>query len=428
MKKSIFKVFILIAMVIICFNYCINTHAFYDNHSSKISYESGSGIPGGGGYAVTEPVFDNIKVYVTDDMVDFVKSTGRVVHREKDKHYYYANKQVEKIVEVKQISNDIDSMIFMVSELEKKAKAFDETDYKNLVLGYIRTINSEYHGGYLGYWPVIAGNSPEAFIKNVNSDYSHGLRFNEYFGSFVLYDDYNAQVHGELEEKYRRNSVNKLSLVDSVNKNQNIDLIHMFAAIDGIYLDTKNHYSCGNNNQRDIASWNGDLQQAADVLKDKYGDNFVINDYKFEKVLKNDELRCSEADILADIDAMNIAKTYIDSKENSISNSLSAYYNYIKEKESNRFKMFIYSCTIDLETDLEDESKFEIFELEVYTQFNLKKQDDGSIIDYPYYAPIYIGHSIMQNSTLLSAKPMPSKEIREYLTKSFVEYIRGKLE
>lgn len=49
--------------------------------------------------------------------------------------------------------NDIDSLIFMVSELEKEAMKYDANNYKNLALGYIRTINKEYDGsGYFGKW------------------------------------------------------------------------------------------------------------------------------------------------------------------------------------------------------------------------------------------------------------------------------------
>ena len=128
---------------------------------------------------------------------------------------------------------------------------------------YIRTVNSEYSTGYGGYWQLLAGGTPKSFIDYVNSDDTHGLKFNEYFSSFLPYSAYNVQEHGDISKEYQNDDKSQLKLIDPFDKKNKIDLIHMFACMDGIYAGTSNTLSCGNNNQRDILSWNGDLQTAA---------------------------------------------------------------------------------------------------------------------------------------------------------------------
>ncbi len=140
------------------------------------------------------PVNSTIKVYLEPKLKEFAENNGIKVFKEEKKfwfitistkYYYYANKYVDRIVESREIFNDVDSLIFMISELEKEAIKYDEKNYKNLVLGYIRTINVKYDGdGYLGYWKILSGENPTDFINMVNNDTSHGLKFNEYFSHF----------------------------------------------------------------------------------------------------------------------------------------------------------------------------------------------------------------------------------------------------
>lgn len=306
----------------------------------------------------------------------------------------------------------------MVRELEKKAIEYDASNYKNLVLGYIRTINKYYDGCFWKYWPILAGETPLEFISYVNADNSHGVRFNEFFSSFVAFDnDYNVDIHGSISEMYQRNSENLLKLM-APNGN-GIDLIHMFASIDGIYGDTGNTMHCGENNQRDILSWNGDLQSACKNLKIKTDYDFTNFDMGRIFAAK---IGCSEDDILADIDAMNITKGYIDVPENSIASSLSAYFKMVKDSGKYRYKMFLSTSTIEMEEPRYG-TLIENFEYEVYTQFNLYQKNDGTIENYSFFGPLYVGHRIMREASKLNIGTMPSKEIREFVTKSFVKYI-----
>lgn len=60
----------------------------------------------------------------------------------------------------------------------------------------------------------------------------------------------------------------------------------------------------------------------------------------------------SSDDFLADLDAFNITKFFVDCEKNSIANAFYGYYNSInknKATKGNRFYEFIYTATLDLE-------------------------------------------------------------------------------
>ncbi len=410
LKCSIF----LIILLIICNVHPTKTYAVSNNSNKFFTYM--------GDYGCSEPVNKETKVYIEENIVDFIESTGREVMKETSswwifsntQYYYIANEYVEKVVYIRQISNDIDSLIFMVKELESMAKKYDESNYKNLVLGYIRSINKKYSDdGYSGNWKLLAGDTPIDFIKFVEEDNSHGLKLNDYFGSFIGQNLYNIGEHDEMLEKYKTNTLN---LIDF--QGNNIDLIHMFASMDGIYKKTDGSLYLGNNLQRDILSWNGDLQQACKSLNSIEKENTIDYDELDMNYLFTDELHCTKEDVIADIDAMNITKMYIDNDMNSISNSLSAYYKLIDENINNRFDLFIKTVTLDKEDGSDSRSIIEEFEHEVYFEFNLI-EGITDICDSINYDPILPVHDLMKDNNGL----IPSFKIRKYVTQSFIKYI-----
>ncbi len=415
---------------IICFLFIIFFTMFNINSNARddvIIEESHSSYETIGYYATTQSVSSTKKIYIDKSIVPFIISTRREVYNENNKYYYYASPYVDKIVSIREIANDIDSVIFMVKELENRAKEknSNESTYKNLCLGYLRSINNGYNDNgsrYGSKWGLLAGNTNENFVKEVNNDYSHGLRFNEFFSQFINYDEYNKNLYGELDIKYRRSDTNPaLRLIDPQGKNKKIDLIHMFASIDGIYCKTGAVLSLGNNMNRDIVSWNGDLQSAAKRLKYDMKD-LNLNTSNFYDIMDAD-IGCSEDDILADIDAMNITKGYFDIDDNSLADSLSAYYSIIKTYPFRRFTMFMYTGTIEVEYYPKPADSFLALKEEIYFQFNLKEKEDGSIINKQNYASIYAGHYIMTEN----GSSMPSKEIREFITKNFIKYLEANI-
>lgn len=423
--KKIFLIFSFIVTNFFCNNnFCVAYAQIDSKPSNKFSYMYD--------YGVTTPVNKETKVYIDESMVDFIKNTNREVFEEtktvffipQKRYYYIANEYVEKVVSVRQISNDVDSLIFMLRELESEAIKYDSIHYKNIVLGYIRSINSDYDGdSYYGKWDAISGTIPFDFIQKIDNDYSHGLRFCDYFGSFINYSNYNSKSHLDMLTKYKRFH-ERLDLID--NNGNNLDLIHMFAAIDAIYDDTGNSLTIGRNNlQRDIASWNGDLQQACEYLKYKETENEdFIESIDFSKdILGISDSGCGIEDIIGDIDAMNITKSYINYAENSISNAVSAYYSLIHENKSFRYQMFVNSVILDEENHIDSDSKIERFEHEVYYEFNIKKEN-GTITNCENYLPIEQVHYLMKgNSISINNSKMPSLEVREFITYGFINFV-----
>ena len=86
----------------------------------------GGGI---GVYVITEPVMQTIKVNISEDMVNAVEATGTTVTTISTRHgfwpiywytyeyYYYDDQFVDEVVEQRVLSNDIDSLIFVIREL-----------------------------------------------------------------------------------------------------------------------------------------------------------------------------------------------------------------------------------------------------------------------------------------------------------------------
>lgn len=398
-----------------------------------------------GTYIIQTPENKSTKVYVVPQLKKFVEDNGVKVYEEKkgwwvfssSKYYYYSNKYVDRIVTSRQLYNDVDSLIFVVSELEQKAKKFLDDkakdnknekpidNPKNLVLGYIRTITTKYDDSELE-WSVVTGTCNKEFINEVDSENKYGLKIKEYFAQFVEYNYYNTKVHGELDAKYRKNKNDVSYLEDSSDygSKKRLDLIHFFGCIDGIYVNTHTGLGStvmilGNNLQRDIVSWNGDLQQAAyDLKSDKSID---LTDYNMEHIFKMKASRAPLEDIIADIDAMNITKTYIDMEETSIANALSAYYLLVEKNKNVRFKLFIKTVLLEEERQNSNDEK-ERLKIEIFSEFNIIEEKNGELHDHRYYLDpkAFLGFSIMRDSI---GCEIPDEEIRGFVVKSFYEYI-----
>ncbi|MFA7106488.1 MAG: hypothetical protein WC154_04220 [Candidatus Izemoplasmatales bacterium] len=107
-----------------------------------------------GDYVITEPTMETIKVYINSDMVDIIEETGVNVYTSEIRHYFlgiyiystykyyhYVEKYVENIITQRSIYNDIDSLIFILNELDNFAHEYSacQGDEMNCVLGFIRS-------------------------------------------------------------------------------------------------------------------------------------------------------------------------------------------------------------------------------------------------------------------------------------------------
>jgi hypothetical protein len=244
----------------------------------------GTGLEDMGEYTVTQTVMQRVRVYIDENQVDFIESTGKYVYTQETKwyflgiythstykYYFYEDKFVDVIVEQRQLYNDIDTLIFMVTELEELADDYGCRDVKNCVLGYLRSINIEYSDDSSLYdkWSVTAGLTDMGFVNYVEQVDGTGIEFNEYFGQFLPYkdeigafdengdqipdgrSDYYNYKYGFVSSTYLKK---QLHLIDPFNGSNStgIDVSHMFASIDGAYQDTGNLVSLGNDHQQDL--------------------------------------------------------------------------------------------------------------------------------------------------------------------------------
>lgn len=420
--------------------------------SVDASQVEGTSLEDMGEYTVTEQVMTRVKIYIDEDHVDFIESTDTYVYTRETrwyffgfythstyKYYFYEDKFVDVIVEQKQLYNDIDTLIYMVTELEGLADDYGCNDIENCVLGYIRSINVNYSDNSDLYdkWEVTAGTTNMGFVSYVDTQDGTGIEFVEYFTQFLLdSDDYNS-AYGYVSSIYKNRGY---LLVDPFNGSNStgIDVTHLFASIDGAYQDTKNTIDLGNNHQQDLAGWLGDLHTFTKKLyqEDQLGNidisqlSLVIDvsyGYSNSNVDFCDWVGISactfpEEDILADIDAMNIAKIFLDIEENNLSNSLSAYYNVISGDNSyfpNRYKMFKESVAIN--TLSNGTTTYQRFRDEVYMSMNVK-YSSGNYSNYSYYSGnFYLGYKLLRTGGYGSN--LVSYESREYAARLFYNYI-----
>jgi len=417
-------------------------------------------------------VMTRVKVYIDANMVDFIQSTGVTVYTIETRHYFlgiyiystynyyhYVDKYIDEIVTQRTLYNDIDSLIFILNELDNFADDCSacEGDELNCVLGFIRSVHLDYSNTsalYGGTWGTLAGDVNEEFIDYVDDHDGAGLEISEYFSAFVpthendtLYDKYlyNENLHGDAYSYYEflksdsfdNNSLKQYKLIDPFNSNSNIDLLHLFASIDGIYNNTGTVVSFGNKHNRDILSWGGDLQQMADAMRDVivstlpvYTDiasGYANVNIDFCTFVGFESCGFSEDDLLADIDAMNIAITYLDNDINdNIAGAFSSYYNIIHYDDSyypNRYKMYLETVTDTIESDNPGTTMIDKFKYEVYITLDVKPNGDSYKNYYLILGETYIGYGLLRGSMWPTGGSLPNVEIRGYLADLYIDYI-----
>lgn len=375
--------------------------------------EDGIGV-----YVQTEPVMQTIKVNIPEDMVNAVEASGVNVITESTKHgfwpiywytyeyYYYDDQYVDVVVEERILSNDIDSLIFVLQELEGFAKdygACPADNINNCVIGYIRGVKKEYVYGDSSSastfeWGAALGFIDKDFITYVDDHDGSELEIAEYFSAFMPYNSYNYTDYRDAEYEYR--SMNLL-LDDPVNSYSSIDLMHLFASMDGIYNGTYSALYMPN-----MISLAGDLQTlSAEISKNNINVNLIYDEINLWNVYQNinmdfcdiiefSDCSFSEEDLLADIDATNIVQGLINGEPsctssgfcyfvddyNTISSAVSGYYNIINSDNStysNRYKMFFTTSNMR-NGELLNDNLYDALKSEVYDQVYVKENSDGT--------------------------------------------------
>lgn len=349
----------------------------YEVIASAICQPAGAypGVVKIGTYAKATPVTVSTYVPIDAKETSAVSDAGRIVNvnvtlngHGADYDYYYTAWPGDGIItEIREIRNDVDSLVYMTNQLEYYWNQFssgkesvDDSAMINDVIGYVRTINNGYCSSYesstKGKWMAFCGNYNLGYNQYIDNDMSHGLSFYSYFSSFL---DSESKMGGEGHPGKER-TLAYFNLFDPVTKKSCIDLTHMFASMDGNYAITGGFL----NGLSALTSWAGDLQTSA---KQK---SAPIND--FTEILSFKDSLFPFSDLYADIDGSLIGKRIDD--YNDVSDAISNYYYEISPSTENRF----YDFVADFNNGIYNETAISNFKEVVYFYMHLK--NSGGVV------------------------------------------------
>ncbi|MEA5061511.1 MAG: hypothetical protein VB015_03780 [Erysipelotrichaceae bacterium] len=353
-------------------------------------------------YAEIENVQNNTTVYVASCDKAFVEAMGILLTSTYSNPNYYSYiakpNGPKKIINIRRLYNDLDSLLFITAEIENFVESYGMRDVKNETLAYIRTISDSYLNDFhfgLDLWAIFAGSFDTILFDLIDNNYQHGMYFADYFYSFLSLSNRNFALHGYKAGMVSNYHNEPFYLIDPLYSCNSIDLVHMFASIDGIYSMTGANWLVLplNNWQKDIVSWAGDLQTVASktvISNDLSGEERIIalaeakakddmfisilaGGATFEQAFFERETSFSLEDMMADVDAMNVTKFYLDLSSYGVSKCISEYYNYNMNNYHGRFVDFLWSSTRDNQGF--SGSINEIFENKVYLFLGIDKND-----------------------------------------------------
>lgn len=370
-----------------------------------------------GYYAKTCPVEEPKRIYLeTAEERDMITKLGRSVnveinntgHGVTTSYYYNVSMRQGKVLEARQIRNDVDSFAYMVGQLELCAsdECFWPANQGTISLGYIRTLNKNYRDGSLFSFDrnlgftLICGGSNSMFNDYVDSESSYSLDFSDYFGSFVATGSLNHDDHKKAQFNLHNNH-----LVDPMDSTQTIDMTHLITVIDGVSSETWVH-NLDPDTFNALISWAGDLQDAVGADDNEFT--------SFESMLFSSSSRCSYEDFVADIDGLAIGE--ILKGTSSIEEAIRDYYHLIEVDPGNyRYSTFI--GTLGYEYDHDYDNLVSGFEKRVFDMLALELHDDGSVTNNDSHLYKYL---------ILKKNGLPSMKYRYRIGKSFVDYVLGK--
>ncbi len=433
------KIFAILLSIIMVFSFINSTTVAFAAASPIISniIHDGGNSDGVSKYTL---IIDDSNLDEINDFASIEQKNGNYVvesDRYVDNYVYVTPNKTENY-------NTIDYLLFMIGKLEDYAVFYlmdnDESvtneTINNLVLGYIRGLNGEYVSGYGGTWDLVCGEVNQDFYSYVNdkeSNYSsQKLKTLEFFASYLQNSSSYTEPCGIAASDEILNK--KYMLPDPLESGQTIDLLHMFAAIDGIYSQTDECLIVDSiliyGHQRDIVSWLGDLHQITEQLADSIKDinkipsynislgHIDFNNYLNSYIGNSVVTKFPASDLLADIDAMNITKLFLDA-DNLLSECVAAYYSKISNDSAtncNRYYEFIYSVTRELERPSTG-NMLKDFQNEVFNSMNID-YNNGALSDHTYYQLFWVDVKF-----LLHDGEFPDFEIRKCTANLFYKYI-----
>lgn len=329
-------------------------------------------------------------------------------HSVTTRYYYNVSEYPGEISEARQIRNDMDSFAYLIGKLETidEYELYIRYGVKNSVLGYIRSLNKRYCTDYSSDFGfnLVCGDINTLYNNYVDNDLRHyGLKYNDYFGSFVNRSDLNYSGHQTVSFNLHDNY-----LVDPMDHSKTIDMTHFVTVMDGVYKNTGGTVS-GSETFKDLISWAGDLQDAV---------NRNRNDYKnFPSMLfaSSPKSACSYDDFVADIDGFAIGSRLDETK--TIEQTIRDYYRLI-ELDGNNYRYSSFIGALGYEYDHDYNNLVSDFEKRVFEMLAMDLHDDGSVTsnDFPFHK-FYI---------LTRNRGLPELSYRYKIGKSFVDYVLEK--
>ena len=330
----------------------------------------------------TEAVPDGTVCYVDVQSAQALEKVGWPILKEDGesgtRYYYVTNLGIPKIADVSIAATDRGQLISRISRIQGDVVAknilitpdINPANINNTVLGYLRSFNKNYVGGYDQLWDVVAHRDEEDVVAKELTSEVVGSAFMfmggrvdpayakvqdmvfykkepiyHYFCPFVSSRNWSDTYHYSYPNNFNGEEQLLPDPVPGHDGAWGVDAIHMFAALDGGYnltrQDTFNVLTSRGldllyptlEQSRQLTSWAGDLQQAVVETDDR--------DYRYgttcESVLFSHG--AGRGDLLADVDAINVESKYLTSV-GFLSDALNDYYDETLNNEI-RFTKFM---------------------------------------------------------------------------------------
>ncbi len=388
-------------------------------------------------FVETEETPIGTKCYVDSNSVEAVAKLGWEIEEDNEGFFYKTTKGRQKIVNVTTFNSDLDELRKYIVTVENTSISiqaltgnFELIFMNNATLGYIRSFNAKYVDGSNKQtlaWMATAGTVDPRLNKII--DHINGC--DNYFSNFVSNAEYSSVYHyvkGNPHRNERENNYEFSLFKDPVTGRHEIDLIHMFASMDGCYdytyLDLqKLQYIPGVNPNfvHDLASWGGDLQQVINKTQNLINKNELtyeeVNYSPFEYFMNNN-FGCPESDLIADMDAVNVTDLYLTGPGRT-SDALRDYYGLI-HSDTERSSRFVDAVLNDQNQNWTGTKK-ERFKKEVYDIVGLSLSGNKCVESNDYLSTNTISKTkfaIMRDGNI-----NPETSVRKAIADKFCNYI-----
>ena len=355
--------------------------------------------------------------------------------------------------------NDIDNLLcvlrymndyFCDEQLEQEIPYSHYDSTYNQIMGFIRSLHVDYanddyrstpNGLYRDYWRYIAGEVSSLTIDKMQLSEHPDLLY-QYFYRFAPENKfnnyiYNGTIPNDLADK---DLYPQYGISDPLGSGKSIDLLHMFASMDGVYDNTGRWLitqgAVDQYTQKDLASWLGDLHTlTASFSANSIGlemsqlpsfSGEIISNSPEEELKELSGVNCSSfpyGDLLADIDAFNIATIILNCRNLRLIDAIALYYNIMPNdsEQYNRYTMFVYCSTLQTHR-IKTGNMITDFKNEVYSSLNLQITDNG-VEDNNYLSDL---ETMYLEYEINNIEYMPTEEQRKYCAEFFFNYIINK--